>query len=149
MTHTGKLLGMCPLFVGMRVRLGAKLCAKHGIVHDAPGTVKGFQFDPREDLSFCRDPRSDAARSGRHVLRHLPKAVFVKFDGVDVDFGFGEAGVVAVPPSTMGWTFKTHDDWSELRRQVPVDMSRSQIPLSQILHLKMILLTHRYHCYLN
>ena len=86
-THTGRLMGMCPLFVGMKVWLCSKLCAKHGLVHDAPGEVVGFQFHPKEDLSWRR-PGSDASKTGYHLLRYLPEAVLVKF-AVDEDFGFG------------------------------------------------------------
>ena len=49
MTNTGKLMGMCPLFVGMKVRHNAKLCAKHGLVQESPVAIVGCQFDPRED----------------------------------------------------------------------------------------------------
>ena len=41
MTNTGNRMGMCPLYVGMRVRLTAKLSAKYGIVQDAVGQVQG------------------------------------------------------------------------------------------------------------
>ena len=47
-TSTGKLMGMLPLFKGMRVRLMGKISAKHGLVQDAVGEVIGVQFDHRE-----------------------------------------------------------------------------------------------------
>ena len=90
----------------MKVRLCSKLCAKHGLVHDAPGEVVGFQFHPKEDLSWRR-PGSDASKTGYHLLRYLPEAVLVKF-AVDEDFGFGEPGVVAVAPGWVGWAEMTH-----------------------------------------
>ena len=52
MTNTGKLLGMCPTFIGMRVRLCTKVSSKFQIVHHAPGTVLSHQFDSRADLSW-------------------------------------------------------------------------------------------------
>ena len=48
MTNTGSRLGMLPLFIGMRVRLTAKLSAKHGVVQDAVGEVVDIEFDERE-----------------------------------------------------------------------------------------------------
>ena len=39
MTNTGNRLGMCPLFLGMRVRFTAKISAKYKIVQDAVGEV--------------------------------------------------------------------------------------------------------------
>ena len=128
MTNTGKLLGMCPLFIGMRVRVGTKLSVKHQIMHDAPGTVVGIQFDSREDLSW-QQSGSDACKRGNHLLRYLPQHVYVKFDDVNADLGFGEAGVLAVEPATASWKFKTHDRWSGLRHQVELAMSRTQVPL--------------------
>ena len=47
MTNTGNRMGMCPLYVGMRVRLTAKLSAKYGIVQDAVGQVQEVVFDDR------------------------------------------------------------------------------------------------------
>ena len=42
--NTGHLIGMCPLFIGMRVRLTVKLSAKDKIVQDAVGEVKDVIF---------------------------------------------------------------------------------------------------------
>ena len=128
LTHTGKLMGMCPLFVGMKVRLNAKLSAKHGLVHDAPGEVVGFQFDPREDLSW-QQPGHNASKVGHVVLRHLPKAVYVKFKDCDVDVGFG-VGVVAVAPCSAHWKFKTHEQLTGQRMPTTLGMNRRQIPLA-------------------
>jgi ASC-1-like (ASCH) protein len=128
MTDTGKLMGMCPLFVGMKVRLNAKLSAKHGLVHDAPGEVVGFQFDPREDLAW-QQPGHTASKVGHVVLKYLPKAVYVKFKDVDVNSGFGH-GVVAVEPCLAGWDFKTHEQLTGQRLPKPLKMRRRQIPLA-------------------
>ena len=128
MTDTGKLMGMCPLFVGMKVRLNAKLSAKHGLVHDAPGEVVGFQFDSREDLSW-QQPGHGASKVGHVVLRYLPKAVFVKFKDVDVDSGFGH-GVVAVEPCSSHWQFQTHEQLTGRRMPTKLGMNRRQIPLA-------------------
>ena len=132
MTNTGKLLGMCPLFVGMRVRLNAKLSAKHGVVHDAVGTVVDIKFHEKEDLSWQQEPDHPARKAGHVVLRYLPKAVLVKFDHLaDQDVGFeGRPGVVAVEPHGNSWKYKTHDRWSGDHKLVEVPMRRYQIPLA-------------------
>ena len=47
-TNAGHLIGMNPLYIGMRVRLTVKLSAKYGIVQDAAGEVVCMRFHPRE-----------------------------------------------------------------------------------------------------
>ena len=44
-TKTGKLMRMLPLYIGMLVRLTAKLSAKYHLVQDATETVVGLEFD--------------------------------------------------------------------------------------------------------
>ena len=127
MTNTGKLLGMCPTFIGMHVRLCTKVSSKFQIVHHAPGTVLSHQFDSRADLSW-QLAGFDASQRGCRFLKYLPLAVFVRFDKTEQDFGFGP-GVIALPPASSTWSFKTHDRWSGLRKQVEVSMSRTQVPL--------------------
>lgn len=127
MTKTGKLLGMCPLYTGMAVRLNTKLSAKHGLVHDAVGTVRGFIF--HEDDKFWGAEDHAALQMGFVVCKHLPEAVLVEFAGLEEDFGFG-TGVVAVETRSESWTYKTHDKWSGLRKQVECTMRRRQIPLA-------------------
>ena len=46
--NAGHMLGMCPIYVGMRVRLTVKISARHGIVQDAAGVVQGVKFAPDE-----------------------------------------------------------------------------------------------------
>ena len=60
MCKTGYRLGMCPFFIGMRVRLTAKLAAKYQIVQDAVGEVVSVLFDEREFASHLADWRSNA-----------------------------------------------------------------------------------------
>ena len=66
-TSTGKLMGMLPLFKGMRVRLMGKISAKHQLVQDAVGEVIGVQFDHREFAD--RHPRDDWRTSSSHPRR--------------------------------------------------------------------------------
>ena len=85
MTNTGNRLGMCPLFLGMRVRLTAKLAHKYQLVQDAVGEVVDVVFDGREFVGDRRDWRDDvehpARKAGRVRLRYMPRAVCVHFDG--------------------------------------------------------------------
>ena len=133
MTNTGNRFGMCPLFVGMRVRLTAKLSAKHGIVQDAVGEVQQVIFDEREFLGSGADWREDknhpARRRGYVRLRYLPKGVLVKFDQCKVNHGFGE-GVVNVASYGATWEFVVHDDVSDVRTFDKVPMNRVNAPLA-------------------
>jgi hypothetical protein len=126
MSSTGRLLGMCPLFVGMRVRLTAKLSAKYSIVHDAPGTVVAFVFDAREPIASS--PHGPLGQ-GHVKLVYMPQAVLVQFDGLKVDVGYGE-GIVAVTPVKSAWVYKTHHMQHGQRMPKEMAMSRTQIPLA-------------------
>ena len=57
LSDTGKLMGLLPLFIGMRVRLTMKLSAKYTIVPDAVGEVCGIQYNPREFAMHGSDTR--------------------------------------------------------------------------------------------
>ena len=129
MTKTGKLLGMCPLFVGMRVRLNVKLSPKHKVMHDAAGTVMGFEFDPMEKTWWKSDATHAARLAGHVTLEYLPQAVYVKFDGLQVDVGIG-AGILPIRPTKGSWVYKAHRSQSGRRNVINVDMKRIQIPLA-------------------
>ena len=85
MTKTGKLMGMLPLFIGMRVRFTAKLSAKRKIVQDAVGVVIGIEFHSNGFAAHGSDWRDNvddpARKSGRVRLKYMPKAVHVRVDG--------------------------------------------------------------------
>ena len=104
MSNTGKLMGMCPLFRGMRVRLGAKLSARHKLVHDAVGTVEGVAYARGDEASAGN---RESSGSGVRCLRQLPRGVCVRMDGVEEDFGAGR-GVVLVRPVRNKWTYNAH-----------------------------------------
>ena len=65
MTKTGYRLGMCPRFVGMRVRPTAKLSAKYKVVQDAVGVVQAIIFDEREFDASNSDWRSNSDHRAR------------------------------------------------------------------------------------
>ena len=55
LTTTGNRMTFLPVFCGMRVRLMAKLSAKHKLVQDAVGAVVDVEFHPDE----FQDHRND------------------------------------------------------------------------------------------
>ena len=60
----------------------------------------------------------------------MPRAVLVKFDGYNVDVGYGE-GVAIVPPMFGRWKYHTHFiDNEGTRRMQQVNMKRVQLPLA-------------------
>ena len=130
--NTGHLMGLCPLYVGMRVRLTVKLSAKHRIVQDAAGEVVGVKFHPREfeqPLSDWRRNRAhDSHTSGHYRCRMMPRCVFVRFDEHDDDVGFGK-GVVQVPVCRATWSFNAHETVNGLRLRAERKVTRYQFPL--------------------
>ena len=62
MTRTGNLLGMLPVFMGMRVRLNCKISAKDQLMNDSPGTIVGINFHGDE---FSR-PQDDWRVNPQH-----------------------------------------------------------------------------------
>jgi hypothetical protein len=105
LTNTGRLLGMCPFFKGMSVRLCAKICARYSLVHDAVGEVVAVEFHPLEKRVW-EDPSHDCHKRGVHCLEFLPLAVHVCVKDFTEDVG-GGVGVVPVKPARAGWEYKT------------------------------------------
>ena len=134
MTQAGNRLGMCPLFLGMRVRLTTKLSAKYGIVQDAVGEVIEVIFDEREFETPRSDWRDDEAhpvrRKGYVRLRYLPQGVLVRFDNFKEDFGFGVGVVHVACRASSKWDFHTHDEISGVRTLESVPMTRVNEPLA-------------------
>ena len=133
MTKTGSRLGMCPLFVGMRVRLTGKIAAKFFIVQDAVGEVVRIVFDEREFASQRSDWRSNVDHADRKRgftrLRYMPRGVLVAIDGFKRDNGFGE-GVVLVRPMKGEWDYVHHEYVHGRRIQRKIKMKRVNFPLA-------------------
>ena len=122
---------MCPIYVGMRVRLTMKISARHGIVQDAAGVVVGVKFHPKEfegQSDWRENAAHEAHESGYYRLRYAPRCVLVKFDGHEVDVGFG-AGVVQVPTFRANWQFIAHEIVAGFRLPAKRTVTRYQIPL--------------------
>jgi hypothetical protein len=132
MNTTGKLLGYCPLYKGMRVRLTAKLSGKYNVVHDAVGTVIDIWLHERDKQAETdwQDPEHEVRHRGIAQLRALPLGVLVKFDDLEEDpLGLGK-GVVLVEPHVSYWKYTTHENLTGKRKQADVSMARRQIPLA-------------------
>ena len=133
MSRTGNLLGMLPVFVGMRVRFNYKLSAKDQLMNDSTGTVTGFKFHgdefsrPQDDWRV--NPQHEAWQRGYIRLRKMPTALYVKMDDYDIDDGFGKGVVAVYPKISRQWDFHSHyADESRTRRKVKI--SRIQLPLA-------------------
>ena len=74
-TDTGRLVPILGLYVGMRVRLMARIARHRGLVNDAPGTVVGFNFHEKEDAVS-----EEHLQRGWRRCKYLPAAVLVEFD---------------------------------------------------------------------
>ena len=134
MTTTGNRLGLLPLYVGQRVRLTAKLSARHKLVQDAVGEVVDFLFDDMEFQdplrNWVHDDRHAARRDGYVRLQYMPRGVLVRFDGYEADVGYG-IGVAVVRPMPSRWKYDSHFlDNDGVRRLQSVNMKRVQLPLA-------------------
>ena len=127
-TDTGKLLGMCPLCVGMPVRLTTKISMKHGLVQETVGTIVDFEFHANESASVRGD--------GWIRLDYVP-TVFVHFpDCKEIFADNGGAGVVAITPAKNGFDIKIKEPIANAPRDCPqtrrieISVTRTQCPLA-------------------
>ena len=134
MTRTGNLLGMLPVFMGMRVRLNCKISAKDQLMNDSPGTIVGINFHgdefsrPQDDWRV--NPQHEAWQRGYIRLRKMPTAIYVKMDDFEVDLGFGKGIIAVYPISSRKWEFHSHHDQDGSRVRRKVQISRTQFPLA-------------------
>ncbi len=133
MTNTAKMLGMCPLYIGMRVRLTVRLSEPaDGAVQDAVGEVLDVIFHEREFEQPSSDwrcnPDHQARCNGYVRLKYSPQAVVVRFDDVQLDIGLGP-GVLLVQVFKGNWTFNAHELIDGERVQRSRLVTRYQIPL--------------------
>ncbi len=80
MTKTAKLMGLLPLFVGMRVRVTHKIERAANVVQEATGIVVGIQHNEAEDVWWERDDLATEVLDRGVLLTYLPDAVFVALD---------------------------------------------------------------------
>jgi hypothetical protein len=146
---TGGLMGMLPLFLGMRVKLTKKVLAPE-LVQEASGEIVGIAFHDQEGFRHTisakvaptQPPESHPCwERGWVVLDHLPKYVAVRFDDQTEDYtGLGRPGVFLVEPHQDTWQllYKTgrhinHPLAAERvvqGKSVKVQVRRYQLPLA-------------------
>ena len=134
MTRSGYMLGMCPLFIGMRVRITQQVEVPL-LVREVKGVIRNFQPHPREHCYWQHDGSSEPV-----LLRYLPAAIIVELDDKELRQhtflkGF-PPGYVAIPPQQQTWTWKQYVEVEEGGREscrtraVTMDVTRRQIPLA-------------------
>ena len=79
-TSTGKLLGLLPLFEGMRLRLTQRVSRAQNLVQDASGILRGVEFHEKEDTTWLEDSTHPAWERGYVVLEYMPRALFIAMD---------------------------------------------------------------------
>ena len=128
LTTSAYLLGLCPLFAGMQVRLSHTLENATLHVREVTGTVQNIQFHDRGPSDWHGRDASQPA-----VVQYLPVAIVVELDAADMKitrFCDGLVpGYVLIPPEEGQWTWRrtiaTGATCMQCRFQVPC----SQPPL--------------------
>ena len=134
--QTAKMPGILPLYVGMRVILTESYLPPQ-VVRGAAGEVVDIELDPRdmnEPNAGGLHSRPSVAENGCVLLKHMPKAVYVRVDGwtkkylqagsdVKQPDALDLAGVVAVQPVTRHWSYKGDG------MKNAVTVARTSIPL--------------------
>jgi hypothetical protein len=110
LSETGGLLGICPVFVGMRIRLTQRVLRPE-LVQEATGEVLGIHFHPMERFghpaSSSTQPAAthDCWQCGWVVCDYLPIHIEIRFDGCTEDYtGDGRPGVYLLKPTKNDWT---------------------------------------------
>ena len=137
MTKTGRMAGILLIFLGARARLTQRISRAHSLVQDAPGTIVGIEYHPKEDTYWQRNDDPAAAKNGFVVLKYMPSAIHVSFDGHVPDEATGfegtcfdnghPPGVFAVEPQKVSASAQLRR--SATRRPISVTFSRTQLPL--------------------
>jgi len=78
-TTSAYLLGLCPLYVGMQVRLSRTLQNATLLVREVTGTVQNIHFNDREPSDWHGRDASQPV-----VLQYLQNAVGVELDAADM-----------------------------------------------------------------
>lgn len=78
MTKTNYLMGMCPLFIGMEVRLSC-VVQEPLLTREVPGIIRRIALHPKEVIP------PDIGASAVHILKYQPLGVLVEVD--DPEYG--------------------------------------------------------------
>ena len=112
MTKTGNFMPLCPLFLGLRVKITKKLLPPE-VVQEASGEIVDIAFhdDERFGEPIKKQPINAFPHSahpcwqvGYVLLDYLPRYVAVRLDDCTEDYtNSGRPGVYIVEPSTDDW----------------------------------------------
>ncbi|CAK0907060.1 unnamed protein product [Prorocentrum cordatum] len=96
---TGGVLGVLPIFEGMRARFTTAENAEAGACKHSWGTVRGWVLHP-DDSKLVNEHRSEPEL----VLQHVPEAIMVQMPGNTAPrFGNQPAGVFPVKQKEVSW----------------------------------------------
>ena len=123
-SKTRKLLGLLPVFVGMKMVLEETVLPPE-CVRGCRCKVVGIELHPREPAI---EGRYSIGTEGCVVLEYMPKCVYVRVAGSNDEFlrartDFDVKGVLAIVPKSRSWQFKSP------KRQAPIQVTRTQITL--------------------
>ena len=85
MTKTNYLMGMCPLFIGMEVRLSC-VVQEPLLTREVPGIVRRIALHPKEVIP------PDVGASAVHILKYQPLGVLAHFICVRLQAPHGDNG---------------------------------------------------------
>ena len=109
LTKTKKIPGVAALHVGQRVKLTTVILPPH-LVPEATGVVVGIDLHPAEP-PIVHQPM--LAEAGCVVLKFVPRAVYVRMDGVSARYlpdapetPMDMTGVIAVKPIARTWSYE-------------------------------------------
>jgi hypothetical protein len=130
MVASGYLMGLCPLYVGMHVRLTGNL-AKAVLVRELRGHVEELWLHPNEPA----EAREDAPGLPPVLLKYMPTGVLVRLEDpslADVRFAPGlPPGRILVPPLVASWEFSRQVSVQGRRPQkTKTRLRRRQVPLA-------------------
>ena len=149
MTDTGKLAGLCPLYLGMPVKVTHKLCPPE-VVQEATGEILQIGFHEEERYGLPRQLHRPGGMPhkghpcwsrGWVKLDMVPRWVEIRLHGCTADFtGTGRPGVYLVEPTNADWDLQyqataivNHPNEVPKRKKVPrikVGLRSSQLPIA-------------------
>ncbi len=115
MTDTGKLSGLCSMYIGMPMKVTTKVLPPD-IVQEATAEVLGISFHEEECYGMPRRPDPPGSwpppnhpcwQRGWVLLDRLPRCVELRMHGEYEDYtGTGRPGVYLMEPKNADWDFK-------------------------------------------
>ena len=123
MTKTNYLMGMCPLFIGMEVRLSC-VVQEPLLTREVPGIIRRIALHPKEVIP------PDIGASAVHILKYQPLGVLVEVD--DPEYGKYTSGD-GDTPSKHFWIepIVPKQPWQfMIAPKQSISLKRRQLPLA-------------------